>query len=226
MVDNEFKRTGWVYDPSNAWAPLAVPWTTEHWAQVVYPVARTVSNVFVYTTIGYSLTLGDAPMIVRVEDGSGKVLMQNKVLEKTDWQKVRLNDFTVDNATTTNFVWATGLSFPSYTGTAFRLVVHKVANATDYGDMNDTVRINHILFTGNATSVLVPSPTTDPLVVTSLRNMPDGYFEPRTPYAYLQNLPDFLVGVPMSKDLEWSSRTFTFASGGIHAYGFRGANVS
>jgi hypothetical protein len=149
LAQYAFQRTQWITNINTGWH-TSPPTTTENWAQVVYPSARTVSRVFVYCPIGWSTNLSDAPTYIRVENGSGTVLMPNKVLVRLDWQKVRLSDFVVDNTATANFVWATGLSFPSHTGTTFRLVVHKVANTTDYQpNMNDNIRINHILFTGN-----------------------------------------------------------------------------
>lgn len=44
-----------------------------------------------------------------------------------------------------------------------------------------------------------------------------------TPYINL-NLPDFLVGVPMTRDIDWWIKSFSFDSGDIHAYGVQSAN--
>lgn len=146
LVQYAFQRTMWTQIVSTGWH-TSTPTTVENWAQVVYPAQRTVSRVFVYLPMQWQTNLQDAPTYMRVENGSGNVLMANRVLRRSDWKKVRLSDFQVDNTVTTNFVWATGLSFPSHTGTTFRLVVHKVANSTDYVPlMSDNIRINHILF--------------------------------------------------------------------------------
>ena len=67
----------------------------------------------------------------------------------------------------------------------------------------------------------VPSTATESLVVTSLATMAAGSVAPSTPFASLANLPDFLVGVPMSKSINSPDTTFSFDSGGVHVYGFR-----
>jgi hypothetical protein len=50
-----------------------------------------------------------------------------------------------------------------------------------------------------------------------------GSGEAATPYSGLQNLPAFLVGVPMTKGINRRDYSVTFDAGGIHAYGFRQA---
>jgi hypothetical protein len=42
-----------------------------------------------------------------------------------------------------------------------------------------------------------------------------------TPYTGLMNLPSFLVGVPMTKDINNNVYTCEFERGPIHAYGLR-----
>ena len=60
--------------------------------------------------------------------------------------------------------------------------------------------------------------------VRSLQTMPSGFItdttEETTPYIDL-DLPDFLVGVPMTRHIDWGSKSFSFDSGDIHAYGLR-----
>lgn len=46
-----------------------------------------------------------------------------------------------------------------------------------------------------------------------------------TPYEGIANLPDFLVGVPFTRGIN-GSYTFSFDSGGIHAYGFKASGWS
>lgn len=53
-----------------------------------------------------------------------------------------------------------------------------------------------------------------------------GSGEAATPYAGLQNLPGFLVGVPMTKGINNRAFPVSFDGGGIHAYGFRDSRWS
>lgn len=84
------------------------------------------------------------------------------------------------------------------------------------------------LIYGTGNEVPVPSAATESLVATSLATMDQNSIDAstNTPYAGIANLPDFLVGVPFTKNINWdptnqNEKTFSFDSGGIHAYGFR-----
>jgi hypothetical protein len=72
----------------------------------------------------------------------------------------------------------------------------------------------------------VPVPAASANLVKSKASMRTGEFntgsgEAATPFSGLQNLPAFLVGVPMTKGINNKAYSVSFDGGGIHAYGFR-----
>ena len=72
---------------------------------------------------------------------------------------------------------------------------------------------------------LTPIPTTPSSFVTSLVIMTPGMFGgsvlSATPYSGMENLPIFLVGVPMTKAINNNDYACALDSGLIHAYGLR-----
>jgi hypothetical protein len=68
-----------------------------------------------------------------------------------------------------------------------------------------------------------PIPTVSSAFAISTQTMATSSLEPGTPFDGIQDLPRFLVGVPVTKGINNEAYSCSFDEGGIHAYGFKNA---
>ena len=126
----------------------------------------------------------------------------------------------------------------------YRVNMSSISSVTS---MTNTIKVYYTLFpqtyswsntdanisviTGSPNSIyylnntMIPVPTIPSNFVTSLSSMAQGVFggtgTSTTPYHGITNLPNFLVGVPMTKGININSYACDFNVSPIHAYGFR-----